>query len=49
MKQTTQKKPKVFRTLIHRIHIDNKAIRKDDKTQTAEKESKNQPPFFFGW
>lgn len=49
MKQTIQKKPKVFRTLIHRIHMDNKAIRKDDKTQADGKESKNQPPFFFGW
>ena len=49
MRQTIQKKPKIFRTLIHRIHIDSKIIRKDDKTQTAEKKPKNQPPFFFGW
>lgn len=45
MKQTTQKKPKTFRTLILRIHITRKAVweesnepavrRKDEKQKTT--------------
>lgn len=48
MKQTTQKKPKVFRTLIHRIHISSKEEQKENKTQSAGKEPKKQLSFFFG-
>ena len=40
MKQTAQKKPKVFRTLIRRIHMGNKAVQKDNKMQTAGKNGK---------
>ncbi|WP_353853067.1 hypothetical protein [Dehalobacter restrictus] len=48
MKQTAEKKPKVFRTLIRQVHTDNKEIQKDNNVQATEKERKNQPPFFFG-
>ncbi|WP_199698251.1 hypothetical protein [Dehalobacter sp. MCB1] len=48
MKQTAEKKPKVFRTLIRQVHTGNKKIQKDNKVQATEKERKNQPPFFFG-
>lgn len=48
MKQTSQKKPKVFRTLIRQSQIGSKVVRKDNKTQTAGNEQKSQPSFFFG-
>ncbi|EQB20429.1 hypothetical protein UNSWDHB_2257 [Dehalobacter sp. UNSWDHB] len=48
MKQTAEKKPKVFRTLIRQVHTGNKKILKDNIVQAAEKERKNQPLFFFG-
>lgn len=48
MKQTKQKKPKVFRTLIHRIHISSKEAQKENKTQNTEKEQEKQSHFFFG-
>jgi hypothetical protein len=48
MKQPAQKKPKVFRTLIQRIHLSSKEVQKDSKTQTTGKERKNHYRFFFG-
>ena len=51
MKQTAQKKAKVFRTLIRRIHIGSKAVRDDSNEPAAKKKidkQERQPPFFFG-
>ncbi len=48
MKQTKQKKPKVFRTLIHRIHISSNERQKENKRQNIGKEQKKQSHFFFG-
>jgi len=49
MKQ--QKKPKVFRTLIRRIHISGKAVRDDSNEPGAKRKNdkqERQTPFFFG-
>lgn len=48
MKQTEQKKPKVFRALIRRINMDSKQGQMDNKAQIARKNRKAQQPFFFG-
>jgi hypothetical protein len=51
MKQTTQKKPKIFRTLIRRIHISRKTVRDESNEPTARRKNEKQephPPFFFG-
>lgn len=48
MKQTTQKKPKTFRTLIRRIHISHKAAGEESNESTARKKNEKQSPFFFG-
>lgn len=51
MKQTTKKKPRVFRTLIQLIPIDENPAHKDSNGQTTEIKDKKQearPPFFFG-
>jgi len=51
MKQTTQKKPKTFRTLIRRIHISRKTVRDESKEPAARRKDEKQetrPPFFFG-
>jgi hypothetical protein len=51
MKQTVQKKPKVFRTLIRRIHISRKTARDESKEAAARRKDEKQkpyPPFFFG-
>ena len=51
MKQTAYKKPKVFRTLIRRIHRSGKAVRDNSNEPAAKKKigkQKRQPPFFFG-
>lgn len=41
MKQTKQKKSKVFRTLIHRINISSKEGQKENKTQNTGKEQRD--------
>lgn len=50
MKQTVQKKPKTFRTLIRRIHICNMPMQNGKPTAAEEKTRKKakQPFFFFG-
>ena len=51
MKQTTQKKPKTFRTLIRRIHITRKVVWEESNepaVRRKDEKQKNQPPFFFG-
>lgn len=51
MKQTTQKKPKTFRTLIRRIHISRKTVRDESNGPAARRKGEKQetrPPFFFG-
>ncbi|KXG77157.1 MULTISPECIES: hypothetical protein [Clostridia] len=51
MKQTAQKKPKVFRTLIRRIHISRKTARDESNGPAAGRKNEKQethPPFFFG-
>jgi|GEM_PF-1221328 len=51
MKEAAKKKPKVFRTLIRRIHTGKKPPAKDINSQAAAKKSKKRekrPPFFFG-
>jgi len=51
MKQTAQKKPKVFRTLILRIHIGGKAVRDNSNESAAREKSEKQErrsSFFFG-
>lgn len=51
MKQTTKKKPRVFRTLIRLIHIGEDPAHQDNNGQTAGMKDKRQearPPFFFG-
>lgn len=51
MKQTAQKKPKVFRTLIRRIHISRKTNRDEGNEPAARRKDEKQephPPFFFG-
>jgi len=51
MKQTTQKKPKTFRTLIRRIHISRKAVWEESNepaVRRKDEKQKNHPPFFFG-
>jgi hypothetical protein len=49
MKQ--QKKPKVFRTLIRRIHTSRKTVRDESNGPVARRKNEKQephPPFFFG-
>jgi hypothetical protein len=50
MKQTVQKKPKVFRTLIRLIRNDGKETLNNSDRQSAGKKNNRgrQPPFFFG-
>ncbi|WP_176714424.1 hypothetical protein [Dehalobacter sp. TeCB1] len=55
MKQTAQKKPKTFRTLIRQTHSGNKKMADEDKSvnkvenvDSAGKERKKQPSSFFG-
>jgi hypothetical protein len=51
MKQTAQKKPKTFRTLIRRIHISRKTTRDESNGPAARRKNEKQktrPPFFFG-
>jgi hypothetical protein len=51
IKQTTQKKPKTFRTLIRRIHISRKTARDKSNGPAAGRKNEKQethPPFFFG-
>ena len=51
MKQTAQKKPKVFRTLIRRIYISCKTARDESSGPAAGRKNEKQkthPPFFFG-
>jgi hypothetical protein len=51
MKQTTQKKPKTFRTLIRRIHISRKTAMDESNGPAAGRKNEKQethPPFFFG-
>ena len=48
MKQTTQKKPKTFRTLIRRIHISHKAAVEENNESAVRKKNEKQSPFFFG-
>lgn len=43
MKQTAQKKPKVFRTLIRLIHIGNKALWDDRHASAAREKNEKQP------
>jgi len=51
MKKATQKKPKVFRTLIRLIHMGGKPVQENGNGQNAGK-NKNEKgegrPFFFG-
>lgn len=51
MKQTAQKKSKVFRTLIRRTHIGDKLAQSADKGPVNERKNERQQersPFFFG-
>ncbi|MEA4961176.1 MAG: hypothetical protein BWX99_02683 [Deltaproteobacteria bacterium ADurb.Bin151] len=51
MKQTTQKKPKTFRTLIRRIHISHKTVREESNEPAARRKNEKQENhslFFFG-
>lgn len=49
MKQTVQKKPKVFRTLIRRIHISRKTVRDESNGTAAGRKNEKQetPPAFL--
>jgi hypothetical protein len=44
MKQTAQKKPKVFRTLIRRIHISRKTVRDESNGPAAGERTKSRKP-----
>lgn len=51
MKQTTQKKPRTFRTLIRRIYISRKAKREESNAPAIRRKDEkkgNCLPFFFG-
>lgn len=51
MKQTTQKKPKTFRTLIRQMHNSRKTARKESNEPADRKKDENQEdkyPSFFG-
>lgn len=50
MKKATQKKPKVFRTLIRRVHLGGKKAQENGNRRNAGKNEKGEErtPFFFG-
>ena len=51
MERTTQKKPKTFRTLIRRIHVNRQTVRDNSNDPAARRKNEKQetyPPFFFG-